>query len=169
MMTEWGGASRTLNLDGLVVHPGGNDDSGMWAFNQIFRSGAMEALRHGGMLNIPDRRIIPSTTVSKYFRDTINLFIGAAKSLGFAGPAVISASLLFVGDYEFGLGQQYRGFNRALADRQHLILPEAWIENIETMTEVDAVVRPMLDVLWQAFDVERCYEYNEHGVWSPKL
>ena len=168
MFPDWGGASRTLNLDGLVVHPGLSDDSGATAFNQIFRTGAMEALRHGGLLTNPDRQFIPSSTVSAFFRDAITRFIRAAQSFGFSGPAVVSASLLFVGDYEFGLGQQYLRSSRALADRQHLILPEAWVDSIETVTDFEAVVRPILDVLWQAFDVESCELYDDQGVWSPR-
>lgn len=168
MFSDWGGASRTLNLDGLVVHPGLIDDSEATAFNQIFRTGALEALRHGGLLTNPSRQYIPSSTISAFFRDAIDRFFKAEQSFGFAGPAVVSASLLFVNDYEFGLGQQFFHFNRAMADRQHLILPETWVDSIETLTDVDSVVRPILDVLWQAFGVERCYEYNDQGVWSPR-
>lgn len=128
----------------------------------------MEALRFGGPLNNPESHTIPSSTVSNFFRDAIIRFIKAAQSFGFSGPAVVSTSLLHVSDYKFGLGQQFYQFNRAMSDRQHLILPEIWVDSIETMKDVDIVVRPTLDILWQAFDVERCYEYNEQGVWSPR-
>jgi hypothetical protein len=167
MFSDWGGASRTLNLDGLVVHPGGNADSGMLAYNQIFRSGAMEALRNGGALIAPEQKYIPSAIVSIFIRDAIGRFVESAKHFGFEGPAVVSASLLFVDDYEFALGQSHFRFSRAVADRNHLILPEVWVENIGNVTDIDAIVRPMLDVLWQAFNVERCYAYNEQGVWAP--
>lgn len=169
MFNGWGSASCTLNLDGLVVHPGiARNAVDALAFNQIFRSGAMEALRYGGSLNNPARSTIPSTTVSAFFREAIAGFISSAQSFDFAGPAVVSAALLFVGDHEFGLGNQYYSFNNAISDRQHLIFPEAWLDSIDTVADADVVVRPMLDVLWQSFGLECCHDYNENGVWAPR-
>lgn len=169
MSSDWGGASRTLNLDGLIVHTGLTDENGsVIAYNQVFRTGVMEALRHGGGLVSRPRRLIPSTLVSKFFRDSISQFINSAVSLGFTGPAVVSAALLHAGDYEFALGQQFYAFNKAISDRQHLVLPEEWVDSLETVSDIDLIVRPMLDVLWQSFGVDRCYEYEENGKWSPK-
>jgi hypothetical protein len=52
-----------------------------------------------------------------------------------------------------------------VADRPDMVVPEAWIENIESLTDVDVFVRPLLNVLYQSFDVERCFEYDEKGQW----
>jgi hypothetical protein len=53
-----------------------------------------------------------------------------------------------------------------VADRPDMIVPEAWIEDIESVRDVDVLVRPLLDVLYQSFDVERCFEYDESGRWG---
>jgi hypothetical protein len=52
-----------------------------------------------------------------------------------------------------------------VADRPDMVVPESWIEDIESVTDVDVLVRPLLDVLYQSFDVERCFENDERGQW----
>lgn len=67
---DWGGASRTLNLDGVVIHTGRVDGSAVPAYTQVFRSGAIEAVRYAGRL-IDDKKIIPGLTIATYVRDAI--------------------------------------------------------------------------------------------------
>ena len=165
---EWGGGSRTLNLDGLVVHPGIRNDEGMQSFNQIFRTGAIEGLRGAGYIK-ENRHLIGSSTTSAFFRDAIVRFVGAAKSSNFSGPAVVSAALLFVDDYELELSPEISGYVTATADREHLVLPEVWLDSLESVADFDAIARPMLDVLWQSFGLDRCLEYNQQGVWSSRM
>lgn len=163
---DWGGGSRTLNLDGLVIHRGEPNDKGAFAFTQIFRSGALESLRHGGRAIEPEKRSIPSSTVTTFFRDTILKFIQEGKSFGFTGPAVIGVSLLFVDGYELGLQSALNSGYRPIADRDHLILPEVWLDSID-VEDPDSVVRPLLDMLWQSFGVERCHSYDKQGNRAP--
>ena len=162
---DWGGGSRTLNLDGLVIHLGESNGNGALAFTQVFRSGALEALRHGGWATEPKKRSIPSSTITTFFRDTILKFIKDGKSFGFTGQAVIGAALLFADGYELGLPSALNSGYRPIADRDHLILPEVWLDSID-VEDPDSVVRPLLDMLWQSFGVERCHSYDKQGVWT---
>jgi hypothetical protein len=54
------------------------------------------------------------------------------------------------------------------ADRPHLELPEHVVQDIGSGFDVDAFVRPTLDVFWQAFDMPRCPDYSAEGVWAPR-
>lgn len=54
------------------------------------------------------------------------------------------------------------------SDRPQLTLPDGWIEALDSPAPVDDVVKPILDVLWEAFDANRCYDYDENGTWSPQ-
>jgi hypothetical protein len=54
-----------------------------------------------------------------------------------------------------------------LKDRDHLVLPEVWIEDLDS-ANLDEVVRPMMDMVWQAFDVVRCSEFDDKtGAYTP--
>lgn len=164
MFQDWHGGSRSTNLDGLVVHPGGADNEGALACTQVFRIGAFEAVRHGGAL-MTEERFVPSTVVSSFVREAIQRFLTGCNALGIAGPAVAGAAFLGVAGYRFVIDQRWYDWQRATADREHLILPETWIESVDQPGEIDSVARPMLDVLWQCFGIDRCLEYDADGRW----
>ncbi|OYT92967.1 MAG: hypothetical protein CFE43_05500 [Burkholderiales bacterium PBB3] len=163
---DWGGGSRTLNLDGLIVHPGGDNDDGVYAYNQVFRNGALEFVRFGGLSD--GRKIVPSTDATKFYRDSLKMAFKQAPALGQSGPAIVKCALLNAEGFELGVGGGYHSRRTTLLDRRDIALPDAWVESLESVIDVDAIARPMMDVLWQSFDVQRCLEYREDGVWAPR-
>jgi Putative DNA-binding domain len=166
MFSDWGGASSTYNLDGLVVHHG-DITSDVGAFTQVHRTGVIEAYRTGGRL-WDDKKIIPSTTIASFFREAIGKFLGTAIKFELYGPAILNAAILDVVDYEFALGERFYSRGPAVADRAHLVLPEVWIEDVMSPRSVDEIARPILDILWQSFGRPMCSEYNQDGVWAPR-
>jgi hypothetical protein len=169
IFSDWGSASRTLNLDGLVIHPPESRKEPQTAYTQLFRSGAFEAVRYGGRLFSDEhQRVIPSTTITAFYREAAMMFLAAAKRFEYSGPAAFRCALLQIDGYEFGVGEQFRNFQKAYADRPNLVLPDVWIEDVAEAQDVDAIVRPMMNILWQAFDVERCLEYDKDGTWRAR-
>ena len=166
MFRDWGGASRSLNLDGLVVHPGGPREG--LAYTQIFRSGTLEAARFGGVLAREDDKegkAIPSGVVSGFIRDALLKFLEATARWNVNGPAIASAALLDIGDYKFWFQPMNRFTERTSSDRPNLILPEIWIDQLGALANHDEVIRPLLDTLWQSFDHECCQFYDDQGGW----
>lgn len=168
---DWGSCGRTFNFDGLVIHPGQYDNDGTYyAFTQVFRTGALEAAEHAGEkrdVNGRERAIVWPKELVAFYRNTIAKFIAAAKQWEIGGPVILRFALLNAEGFELMHGTAYRRFSQPLRDRQHLILPEVWVEDIESAS-LDNIVRPMMDMLWQAFDVPRCSEFNlETGRYDP--
>jgi hypothetical protein len=134
----------------------------------VFRTGVLEgvgsARRRDG-----DQRVIPGAAMSLYIREMGGTLVTAAKDLGITGPGVFGAALLDIGGYGLGVHDRRTGLQevKAPADRTDLVVDETWIESIEAITDVDAIVRPVLDILYQSFDAERCFEYDELGRWIP--
>lgn len=169
---DWGGGSRTFNFDGLLVHPGGSQDDGYYAYNHIFRNGALEGAQIGGTTREVspgvEKSIVWSLDMSKFFYYSIKKFLASAKTWGFAGPAVLSVAILNVKGYELGIGDGYHRFSRATADRPHLIPPDVWVEDIDSV-DMDSAIRPLLDTLWQGFGAERCLDFDEvTGAFAPR-
>lgn len=167
---DWGGASRNFNLDGIVVHAGrGVSDApeGALTYVQIFRSGAIEFLRHAGPLSDPSLKVIPSTVVSAFIRGSLARAIAAAKVWGLAGPAIFGVSLLRVAGFGYATDRRFAIGNK-VADRSDLIVNDAWIEEISTLDAVDDIARPVSDTIAQAFDISRCLDYDEQGVWLKR-
>jgi hypothetical protein len=169
---DWYGGSRTFNFDGLLIHPGNSQDTEYYEYLHIFRTGALESARIGGDTREVspgvEKAIVWSLDMSNFFYHSIKKFLDAAKTWGFAGPAVLSVAILNVKGYELGIGDSYHRFSRAMADRQHLIPPDLWIEDIDSV-DIDTAVRPLLDTLWQAFGAVRCLDFDDvTGTFAPR-
>ena len=164
---EWGGTTRALNLDGLLVHPSGNTAD--LAYTQVFRTGAMETARYAGALYLEDdqdKNALPAGVVSGLIRDGLMKFFEAGARLNIGGPAIATAALLGVGDWRFWYQPRNYFTRRNPADRPNMVLPEAWVEQLGAIPNPDAIIRPMLDTLWQAFDMEGCMFYDAQGNWA---
>jgi hypothetical protein len=165
---RWGPmTSRTLNLDGLIVHPAQQPAVMVFAYSQVFRSGCLETARNARhSLHPGPEVIIPSTVLAAFVRNMVIAFTAAAVQLGFPGPAALGVSLLEVADVRLGLGNRYSRYIGPTADRRNLLVPETVIPALDGLTDVDSVVRPTLDILWQCFDEPRCLEYDAEGRWT---
>lgn len=137
------------------------------SYNQVFRSRAAESVIFAGAW-MSQEKLIPSTWVTTCFRTAIAQNISALGTCGLSGPAIIGVAKLDVNDYRIAVGGAYHMFNPGYADRNALVLPEAWLDNLESVTDVDAIVRPQMDILWQAFGVDHCLEYSPQGAWNPR-
>jgi hypothetical protein len=168
--SDWGHGTCTLNLDGIVAHSVINKAApDTYGYNQIYRTGGAESVFCAGSLFNPEDKRIPSTLVTSYLRMSIERNIKVITQSGISGPSVVGIAMLNVKDYTFAVGGPSFSFQRAVADRDSLVLPEVWVESLDGLTDIDEIVRPMMDILWQSFGVERCLEYNNgDGKWNPR-
>lgn len=163
---DWGNAlERALNIDGLVVRPSRPDVMRHEAYVQVFRSGAFESVRCVGS-SVEGRKVIWASTLCWHVRDSIEKFLAAARDISLGGPAAISVTLLRTTSYHF---ERMRGVIRTTpqADRADLVIPERWIDRLEAVENVDEVARPMLDLVYQCFNVPKCEAYDQNGRWQP--
>jgi hypothetical protein len=158
---DWGGSSRIINLDGLISFARGQ--TGILAYTLIFRTGAIEGVRFAGLTIDPNRKVIPSLTLAQYVRGAIDKFSGQAALMGVGGAALLGVTFVRVSDYLFGMSNG----QVAKPDRHTLILPDVWVDNLDAITDVDAIARPILDSLWQCFGEPRCELYDRAGKWNP--
>jgi hypothetical protein len=167
----WTGESHSMNLDGLVVYPPPVALEGGRTFHSYvlaFRMGMIEATRFAGMLSDQSQPIIPSTVVADFVRDALQKSLTAAQSFHVVGPAIAAVALMSVDGYRFGVGDAYYSVVPSPADRGDLILPEHWIEELSAASDIDSIARPMLDIVWQCFGLERCLDYDKEGKWRPR-
>ena len=161
---DWGGGSRSLNIDGILIYPGRSPHGGLQpAYTQIFRSGCIETVRHAASMHEPEQKVLPSQTISQFIRDAITKLQEGVMKFGLHGPSIVGVALLTITGYRFAYRVDYD--INAPSDRPDLLLPEVWIEHGASEMEREAIIRQLLDILWQAFDVGHCSLYSEEGVW----
>jgi hypothetical protein len=163
---HWGNVTtRTLSIDGLLVHPQPANDSPLASYTHVFRSGSVEALRYMGHPTL--QGIVPSTSLAVFVRETVHKLAVGLAALGFTGPAIVGVSLVRLAGARLGLGDRYSNNASATADRSELLVPEEWIGALVSV-DLDPIVRRMLDTLWQCFDEPRCLEFDANGNWNPQ-
>ena len=164
----WSAIERTFNIDGLVIHPYEyRHEDGLEGYNYIFRTGAIEGV---AIANTPCPWIkglfVDSLEISNYYYQSMKMFAGVMRTLEFSGPALFGLSILKVEGHELVINNAQTSHKKA--DRQHLVPSEVWIEDIDTV-DIDSVIRPLLDTLWQAFGIEHCPYFDDAtGKFAPR-
>jgi len=157
MFPGWSGGSRSLHLDGLSIYAQPKkENEATSAYTLIFRSGALEVVRSVAA-TMSNRQLIPGGAVAVHIQDAVKGFLTSARNLGLSGPAIIGAVLADVGPYTFAYDNNEAP---ARTDRPHLVLPELWIDRAEAVDNPETVWRPIADLLWQCFDLERCAVFD---------
>lgn len=156
----WGGASREFNLDGVVVF----STSSQPAYSKIYRTGAMEAAQNIGEITPATGAHVEVTTISSKkmilsFREAVTSYLAAAKSWGLVGPAAISVALMGIEGLRLQTGDPYIEPKVAPIRSRNMALPPTWVQSLEQV-DVDELLRPLMDNLWQGFDMERCPHFH---------
>lgn len=152
---------RYYNLDGLVLAYG-IDERQNARYVQLFRDGALETAGFVGRF-LDNQEIIPAVRLIE-LRAALSKQLQALMNIGIVGPVGVSLSLLSVQNYKI-LSEEYE----LATDRDDLELPEVWMESIEDLNgNVDILLRPIFDTLWQCFNELRCPLYDGSGKWNPQ-
>jgi hypothetical protein len=160
--------SKEVNLDGIMIY---NDNRAYaYYYSQIFRSGAIETVLYKGFWGPVNNAQMPKSIslerASSFIRNSIFNHTQQLSSLGVAGAALMRACLLNVEGYSVEDARGRATFVGHSADREHMVLPESWVENLGSTEEIESATRSILDILWQAFKYPSCSLYDRDGKWT---
>lgn len=154
------GWNNKLNVDGLVSY--NSKGSNITTYTQIYRSGIIESvvsfIEREGDFSLPsvwyEKEII--TACQKY---TSNLV-----KFGIQPPLYFYLSFLNMKGFKFGIDPIYLGGGGDRLDRDIILFPEATLESISD--NVTDILRPIFDMVWNAFGYEESFNYKEDGSWG---
>jgi len=153
-------SSHRHNLDGYVTHTPFDNAGRAWSYVQVFRSGAIEAVE-GNVLKVMQADFIASALLEHSIIKSVGRFL---EFFGLVGEdsVVLMVTLLDVKGRRMALPSNRAWFEPLPPiDRSDLILPDLLIENLRGA--VDAIVKPVLDAIWQASGLEGSPNYDEKG------
>lgn len=157
---------RSANLDGLVMYPY-EDINGVECCSQIFRSGIFEILKNVSTESSygSGPAVVIGPLIGEQLRNGLMVYATAATSLGVRGSIVVCISITNTAGTVLATNNQT--ITRQPIVENRLELPEVMIDNIAENSEVDEVIRPILDVLYQCYGEARCGLFDSTGKWCP--
>lgn len=153
------GWNSRINLDGFLNYSGIKGAS-CEAYTQLYRTGVIETVCVIEQLN--GQLIIPSTWIEKQILRTFFLYLRSYQGLGIEPPVFVF--LTFLGIKEYSLFVNQRTFRQThTIDRDLIQLPEITIERYDVKAQ--SILRPLFDMVWNAWGYDRCFNYNDEGNW----
>ncbi|MFH7325275.1 helix-turn-helix domain-containing protein [Desulfurivibrio sp. C05AmB] len=153
------GWNSRINLDGFLNYSGGVDGS-CEAYTQLYRTGVIETVCTIEPWN--DQLIIPSTWIEEQILSTFPMYLRSYEALSVETPFFVF--LTFIGVKEYNFAVKYSPFRQTnTVDLDLIQLPEIIIETYDT--EAQTILRPLFDMVWNAWGYDKCYNYNEEGNW----
>ncbi|MHB1016068.1 MAG: AlbA family DNA-binding domain-containing protein [Desulfurivibrionaceae bacterium] len=154
------GWNSRINLDGFLNYGGGVDGSACDAYAQLYRTGVIETVSIIEPWN--DQLIIPSTWIEEQILYTIPLYIQIYQDIGIQTPFFVFLTFIGVKEYNFAVGSRMFPQLKTI-DRDLIQLPEITIETYDV--EAQKILKPLFDMVWNAWGYDKCYSYNDKGDW----
>jgi Putative DNA-binding domain len=160
------GRTSRINFDGFSnIHIG--RDGQCWSYTQIFRNGAIEAVKVRVVSDLHgNQRVIPTLDFDKWIFECLPGYFSALQRLDVQPPIILMITLQGVRGARLGVGMHY--VDPPLIDRSVLELPEIIIERYGTEDEYQRAARPAFDALWNTGGFSRSQHFDETGRWDPQ-
>ncbi len=156
-----GSPRRRYNLDGYLCYDTDSERNAL-SYVQVFRDGAIESL--DALAIDLERKLIPSLSFEQHVIKAFTILLGVARILEVSSPLAVQLSLLGVRGFRMGLRQH--DFVDLAVDRDELLIPEFLINSTEG--EPAVIIRPALDMVWNACGFKESRNYDADGNWHPR-
>jgi hypothetical protein len=147
-----------FNFDGYLIRDIHTRSEKLFAYVQIFRGGAIEAVDR-----VREEKYIDNLFELNTIRRVKDL-LKILRELGTPSTLFLMISLFDVKGYPLILppNTNYQGAQENI-DRDLLVLPECVIDDFDF--PIEKALRPAFDTLYQTAGMPRSFNYNEEGDW----
>lgn len=152
-------AGYYYNLDGIVGYRSGGGDK--VTYLQVFRNGALELVYVGCVEPTTEAPVLADQWIDTRIRSSLEHGLKVLRSLDRPPPYVLMASLLGVKGAVIRDRWADPTIRHLRYPRSDLMLPDVWIES--ESPDHDDVVRPIMDIVWQACGHGQSPDYDERG------
>lgn len=150
------GWNSTFNFDGYLTYAIYNDS---YSYVQFFRNGIVEAVYAGA----PEKKELGLPYHENRIVGSLEEYMKSLKGLEVNLPIFIFLTFVGVKGYKvvFSGMQAYNLSGYHEIDRAILLLPELIIDNYAL--DIDTIMKPVFDVLWNACGLPKSVSYDEEG------
>ncbi len=153
---------QRYNLDGILTNSMTADFNTADAYLLLYYNGIIEAV-NARILSLYDgsRKCFQIEKMEKGIINELKRFLTELNNLDISCPIVIAVSFLKVKGFNMDL-YNFNSISQPL-DRDHLFFPEVLINDY--FEQIELVIKPIFDSLWQAFGYSKCRHYDKDGKW----
>lgn len=157
------GANPMYSLDGLVAYSGPEEQSGtVRAFSTLFRNGIAEAVAKLNVGGKDGQRNIYLTGVEQGIASGIRQILGEYKRRSIPAPYTIFVSLIGIRGVSAPI-DEWRGSINYPYRSDRIMLPELNIDARGAADVPENTLRPLFDLMWNAFGQRGSPSYDESG------
>lgn len=151
-----------VNLHGIYNYPG-DDGGGATGYGQLFRSGAYEGTNVASVDG--NDLYFPSATLANMIVGSVRAYLRLQEHYGFAFPTFAMVSFCDAAKLHLRMPTEFSsGFFPSLPLGEEVVaFPETLIERADV--DVPATLRPLLNMIWNAFAFPQCTLYDGKGAW----
>lgn len=154
------GWNGRYNLDGYLTYS--MNDGIALGYTQLFRNGIFETV--GSWLLKRESMKIPSVSFEEDIMEAFQNHASKLEELNVGLP--IFAFLTFVGVKGYSLTEEPTRIKAYTIEKDVMLIPEIVMENFDF--EVDELLRPWFDTVWNACGFPRSRNYDDSGKWIGK-
>ena len=151
------------NFDGVASVISWNELNFPSSYTQVFHNGSIEVVDTSILYNEQNKRIFSGAAYERQIVQAMNDYKELIHLLGVEFPFFIMLSFLDVKGYKLSHSHIYAQRNEI--DRNHLIVPEIMVENLEK--DVAHMMKPLFDSIWNAIGQPSSRNYNDDGEFVP--
>ena len=161
-----GGWNTRFNFDGFVNYDT-LEKNGFFSYTQVFRNAVIEAVDTCTVATVlADGRFLTPQNYEVSIVQALHLYTSSLVKKNIYGPCFVFLSLLGVKKYEIYNQFDFLRNRKPQIDRDNLLLPEIYIEEISDFSAPD-VMKPAFDMVWNAGGYMGSRNYNKKGKWNP--
>ena len=161
-----GGRPRP-NADGLLSVAQYTADE-IAGYAQLFRNGALEAVDSYPFGTDDGGPYIASVVLECELLVAVERYLELLHELGVRGPALLSLSIVGARSYRMAVDALLRHRVRPV-DRDEVRVPEAVVHDLQQdRAGVERLMKPLLDVVWNACGLSGSPYYDVEGRWRPE-
>jgi len=157
------GWNSMYSIDGFVTYSGpeGKFDS-VRAFSTLFRNGTVEAVAKLNTREQDGRRVISLLAAERYITDAVANALQQFSQRSIPPPYYVMLSLVGVHGFcaPTNEGRSSPGYSHRT---DKVLLPEFTIDNVLTRMEPASFLRPLFDLIWNAFGQRGSPSYDASG------
>ncbi len=155
--------STRYNFDGLLRAISGDEYE--QSYVQLFHNGIIEAVNSSLLKKRSDKSTITSRTFEEEIRKFVSTSLSFLQEHGVEPPLHIMMSLLRVKGYRMALNESDHRESYPI-DREELLVPAGVLASSES--DVDRVMLPAFNRIWNASGVDSSPNYDENGNWKER-